>query len=30
MTRGKFGIKEGKGWEDPIGFVACVNEMIFG
>ena len=30
MTRGKFGIKGGKGWEDPIGLDACVNEMTLG
>jgi len=30
MTRGKFRIKRGKGWEDPIGLVAHVNEMILG
>jgi len=27
MTRGKFGIKGGKGWKDPIGLVARVNEI---
>jgi len=27
MTRGKFGIKRGKEWEDPIGLVAYVNEI---
>ena len=30
MTREKFGIKEGKGWEDPIGLDTCVNEMTLG
>ena len=25
MTRGKFGIKGGKGWEDPIGVVATTR-----
>jgi len=30
MTRGKFGIKRGKGWEDPIGLVARVNEITLG
>jgi len=30
MTRGKFRIKERKGWEDSIGLVARVNEMTLG
>jgi len=30
MTRGKFGIKGGKRWEDPIDLVTCVNEMTLG
>ena len=30
MTREKFGIKRGKGWEDPIGLVAYINEMTLG
>ena len=30
MTRRKFRIKGGKGWEDPIGLVAYVNKMTLG
>jgi len=30
ITRGNFRIKGGKGWKDPIGLVARVNEMTLG